>query len=1292
MKDTLLILIYRGIKQLWVLFAFLLLTAAQLPVDDLKFVNMTDAYGLTVRETTSICRDGVGFIWIAARTGIIRLTDSDSRIYQLPSESVAVSVEVACLDNNLYAFTNQGEIFRYDLLMDRFERYFNFARCTGVAGLWLFDLEADPDGGLWLASSAGLYYYHDNQYVKIAPETGAVTDMTPLDTHHLLAAGPRGIFLIDTERRSVELWNRTWADIEPVSLLFDRGMSRLWIGTQSDGLWYVDTATRQLHAATAPHFPQQCIKDIELVSDSTLWCGIDGRGVWKLSRDGSRVLNIWQEDADNPLSIRGNGVYDLYWQRSGRIWVCSVTGGVSVADLTSPAVTRLQHRINNPNSLVNNHIHALIEDSRGQLWAGTNSGLSCWNPHTDKWINYFEERDSEAFIVLALREDSDGNIWVGTYAHGVYVMDGKNPRIIAHYTRQTGILAKTGFVFDILKDRNGDMWLAGMGGEILKYDYLTRKFETYPVKPIYTMDEWDDHTLILGCNNGLLLLDKNTKKLTTLLTNNMIQDVAVVQDKIWVGSNGGGLLSYNMRTNAVEKYDMRQGLISNYVNSVLYSDGYLWLGTDKGLCRFNTIDKTITTYSSPMTISNVSYNSDACFQFHNGMFAWGTSDGIIILDPKTLNMQEPSGRIYIQDILLSGQSIRQYPDLLHKVPLDSISNITLNYQQKNVTIHILPLGNDSRAARFSWKMQGFDDDWSDLTDQRDINYTNLNPGTYQLSVRLYNHKLISERTLTIHITPPFWATWLFKIAYILFAGWLAYFLLRFYMNRLNQRYTEDKLRFFTNIAHDLRTALTLVKAPIDELNQTNSLSGHDREYLQLAAKQTERLTSVAKQLLDFQKVDTGKEQFEPVMADIVVLIGCRVSMFETMAAAKHITIAYYPDTETCLTAIDTNMMERVIDNLLSNAIKYSPEQSAVEVHFRSDEDKWRLKVVDRGIGISREAQRELFHEFYRSQNALSAQISGSGIGLFMARMLVELHNGKISVESEEGKGSTFEIIVPRCKNEEYKDTGKQISAPQDDLSNDCPTEDMRILVVEDNNDLRNFMIRPLAKHFSVETAADGVEAWEYIQQQIPDLIVSDIMMPRMDGLELCRLVKSTFETSHIPIILLTALSEKTDELRGLGLGADDYMTKPFDMKTLTQRIVSIIRNRRILGGRFIASGSMTEVEDSAGKSVNTLNDAFVKRAMEVVVQYLDDTEFSKDDFAREMGVSTSLLFKKMKALAGMSVVDFIRGVRMEHAMKLIRENRYSIGEIACMCGFSTIGYFSTTFKKHFGKSPSDFTG
>ena len=595
--------------------------------------------------------------------------------------------------------------------------------------------------------------------------------------------------------------------------------------------------------------------------------------------------------------------------------------------------------------------------------------------------------------------------------------------------------------------------------------------------------------------------------------------------------------------------------------------------------------------------------------------------------------------------------MRDMPDILPEMPLDEITDLTLQHDQNNITFSLQPLGSHSRTSLFSWKMEGFDDDWSELSDLSIINYTNLNPGNYTLYIRLYNPDLISERKISIHIKPPFWATWWFKTAYVLLIATLLYLLLRFYINRINRRHAEHKLQFFINTAHDLRTALTLIKAPIEEIKRSPNINEEEKQYLQLAIDQMQRLTMVTTQLMDLQKIDLGKGQFHPMNYDIVPLISSRISMFESIAEKRNITLTYSYKPESYVTAVDAGKIERIVDNLLSNAIKYSHEYSSVDINFTANDNEWRLSIVDHGIGIDKKSLDNLFKEFFRSENAVNSRISGSGIGLALTKKLVELHDGKIIVESREDEGSRFEIVIPhRLVDSAPLPVNAEDPESADKSIDNEEIKNMRILVCEDNDDLRRFMKRPLGRHFNVATASNGVDAWEYIKKE---------------------------------------LSDQSDELHGLGLGADDYMTKPFDMKTLTQRIMSIILNRRALGSRVISEGGET-VEEADTKESNELNDAFVRQALKIVVNHLEDSDFSKEEFAREMGVSTSLLFKKIKALTDMTVVDFIRNIRMDHAMKLLNDSQYSIGEIAYKCGFSSISYFSTVFKKHFGKSPTDF--
>ena len=386
------------------------------------------------------------------------------------------------------------------------------------------------------------------------------------------------------------------------------------------------------------------------------------------------------------------------------------------------------------------------------------------------------------------------------------------------------------------------------------------------------------------------------------------------------------------------------------------------------------------------------------------------------------------------------------------------------------------------------------------------------------------------------------------------------------------------------------------------------------------------------------------------------------------------------------------MIEKVVDNLLSNAIKYSKPEGKVEVLFSKLENRWVLDVKDYGIGISKEAQRQLFKEFYRGENAVNSKIVGSGIGLLLAKKYIALHEGEISCVSELNHGSTFRLSVPvkghlEPKFEEVTETDINISEDADIIEAHVSQQKLfSIVVVEDNDDLRRFLEQTLQSEFLITSARNGADGWEIIQKEIPDLIISDIMMPKMDGFELCRLVKSTYETSCIPVILLTSLSDTTDQLQGLGLGADDYLTKPFDIPLLRQRIRTIISNRQVVREKAL---KLIKGSDNEPILSNELNDRFVKKAIEVVRNNMSNSEFNKDLFAKELNVSSSLLYKKIKSLTDLSPSDFIKSIRLTHSLELLQSRNYSITEVSENCGFASVGYFSTVFKRHFGKSPSD---
>ncbi|NDV81565.1 hybrid sensor histidine kinase/response regulator transcription factor [Bacteroides sp. 51] len=1293
----------------YILLLFFIALYVSLYASEVKFYNINSMYGISMRKTSSVCKDDDGFIWASSRTGILRITGEDHHIYQLPYETADfVTVKLAYANSSLHAYTSNGQLFLYNKLYDRFDLITDLRKLMKNNYLSLYKMVVLPDGSFWLGTSTGLYRYKDNSLERIGVDEGHIRTITPYINNSLFFSTDNGIKSIDLSTLKTEYVyeNKPEQTLFIYTFYYNPQTNQLWVGTLYDGLYCLDLSEKQLRKTLITNFPKDPIRAIVQNNDSTLLIGIDGKGIWKLTKDGNTVLDIYKENIDNPSSLRGDGVYDIFCDESKRVWVSTYSGGLSFFDQESPALTQITHQINNPNSLVNNNINRVLEDSRGDIWFATDNGISRWKRAINKWETYYKDMGKDAQAFLALCEDNDGNIWAGTYSSGVFILDGRTGKEIKHYYHNdfySGFSAK--FVFDIYKDNDGDIWIGGIQSPMQCYSAKEKRFRSYNNQPVNYFQEISPGKILATVTYGLIQINKEKGNFDVLMQGYIVQDIVIIQDDIWIATCGDGLLRFNYKSGEIKKFTMESGLLSNYVNSIIISNGHLMLGTENGFCKFNLNDYTVHTYPSVFSFSNVSYNITSRTKLKSGELIWGTNNGAILFDPNMLYETQFKGRIFYQDISVSGRSIREIPELL-KVPVDKQTRLSLSYTQNSIMLELLPIGVSSSRCRFSWKMEGIDSEWSNPSNLQTATYTNLPSGNFQLKFRMYDSSLsqiIDERWLDIRIIPPFWKTWWFSLIIVFLAIALTITSFKTYINRLKRKHTEDKIRFFTNMAHDIRTSLTLINAPIEELNKERNLSKNGHYYLNLATEQSSRLSFVATQLLDIQKVDIGKGQIFLTMTDIVRLIYQRKLMFETSASKNQIELLFTSNRESFITAVDEVKIEKVVDNLFSNAIKYSHPQGRVEISLVCNDKEWELKVKDYGLGISENAQKKLFREFYRGDNAVNSKMVGSGIGLLLVKNYVSMHKGTTTVDSNEGAGSLFTIAIPYKQVSESKIENKQkveasVPFPSDVIvdmglteyveSENTTEKKIHLLLVEDNNDLQEFMKQSLREYFTISTAGDGKGAWEMIEKKAPDLIISDIMMPNMDGFELCKLVKSTFETSHIPVILLTALSDKTQKLEGLGLGADDYITKPFDMTLLTQRIRSIIKNREVVKEKALKLFGKAE-EKEQPILTNELNDKFVKKAVEVVQRNMANSVFGKDEFAAEMFASPSLLYKKLKALTGQSPVDFIKIIRLNYAMELLTTQKYTVTEVSEYCGFSSVGYFSKVFKKHFGKSPTE---
>ena len=639
--------------------------------------------------------------------------------------------------------------------------------------------------------------------------------------------------------------------------------------------------------------------------------------------------------------------------------------------------------------------------------------------------------------------------------------------------------------------------------------------------------------------------------------------------------------------------------------------------------------------------------------------------------------------------------------------LDETNFIQLKYDQNTFSMDVSSINFDNPSSiLYSWKLEGFYDQWTPPTSNGTIRYTNLSPGNYTLKVRsilLDNQQILEEREIQILVERPFWLTFWAFLIYALFIIGAAYAFLRYQIIKRERKTSEEKINFFTHAAHDIRTPLTMIKAPLSEIMEKESLSENGQKNIQLAMQSTENLAELANNLINFQKEELYSSQTIVTAHELNHYLSNYMHQFDSFARQKDITLSYESSFDSLDVWIDTSKMDSILRNLLSNALKYTPQGGRVSLKAESNKNTWTLFLSDTGIGMNKEDQKKLFKYLFRGYNTANQTTTGCGIGMLLTYRLIENHEGKISFTSTENVGTTFQLTFPiRSKNYQYKKeekegTDKVLTTEQETAGNittdiqftDSQTDEQAplILVVEDNAPLRSFIIHSLSDTYQVEGAGNGQEALDFINERQPDLILSDIMMPVMDGKKMCQIVKSQMETSHIPIILLTALGDKEHILEGLEIKADQYLVKPFDVHILKATIRTLIANRKMLRNRFKSAVTALPEEAPAVELPTSLDDEFIQKVTELVKEGLGKN-FNVDTLCASVNMSRTSFYNKIKALTGIAPAEFIRNIRMQEAALMLKSQRYTVAEVSDKMGFADPKYFTDTFKKFYGVPPS----
>lgn len=1264
--------------------------------------NINTAEGLSSARTYSVVEGRDGAIWIATKAGVDRYNGQTVKNYRL-SESLrycdASGLTIRLFhtpQGDLYAYDNKGHIYTYSPFLETFVLRYNLASLMG--GSWIVNAAAlDHRGTLWVATDRGLCRVCREGRASLLLRGHYLYDVESLSMGLTIGAAD-GVYLL----RGAQV-RKVTSDAAVLSMYEDRARHLIWLGTFHDGVKvYRSDTFRPVPVVGLEAVPQMPVRALIVWDHRTLLFGIDGAGVYSYDFPTHKALPLLNTDGRPDNSLQGNGVYCLLRDHTGNLWIASYTGGIDLACPTGNDFSFVRHEYLNSQSLINNSVNDILMTPDGRLWYATDDGISIYDGKTGHWAHTLYNK-----VVLSLCALPSGTILAATYGNGVYAVNGGEGRLI--YGTALGNL-KTNYVYSLLLDSRGGLWIGCLDGPLTHVTGSRR--EEYPIQEIQCMVESPDHrTVIVGTTHGCYRINETTGRQTRFfypeqypgaIYNYFVNALAFDgPDRLWIATDGGGLYCYHPSTRRVENLTTHQGLPSNVVSSLIWDDRHqLWMGTDRGLACLHGRTVGLVNYVKGFECE---YKRMAAAYLRGGRLAFGSCQGAVIINPRQILGLSYEAPLRITDIRVEGVPV----DSAWRVrfyPMFRRHELTLSHQENTLTVSFESINYRCRNdIEYQCFLEGYDHQWSALFPQQDVRFANLPPGDYTLHVKSVSKsslQVLGEATLHITIHEPWWNTLWAWTAYLQLIGWLVYMGWDYYRGRLRQRYDREKIDFFINTTHNIRTPLTLVLAPLRDIAADDTLSARSRKFLQMARENGNRLMTMISGLLDFQKADIGHHEDHPQLLSVSAILHEQQHRFDLVASEKGIQLTTESPDEDLLLMADKTILDLVFENLISNAIKYTPRGGTVLLRATAAAGRLSLAVCDTGIGIPRQDRRQLFSSFFRASNADKGK--GYGLGLRITRQLVSRLGGELSWTSEEGRGTTFTVTLPLLSPHQATTETSGEEKGKDTL-----------LFVDDNESLRQYMRMAFSPRYHVVTASDGEAALAYLRDSVCDIVVSDIMMPGIQGDELCRRIKENKDTAWLPVILLTAKSGKDFMIDGLHQGADDYIAKPFDADILAEKISSILANRRRLSDYYLrksmeqarqtmkkrknaASPTSTSLADSGedvssspSEPVDPKDQAFVAKATQLVLDHISDNTFTIDRLCREMAMSRTLFYGRLKTLTGQSPQDFIRLLRLERAATLLRDG-VPVLDVSIRTGFVNAKYFSTVFKKHFGVSPSKY--
>lgn len=1286
--------------------------------------DVRDSSTLADNQINSLFEDPHGRLWINESAIFLRSTEKFVRnttpylqAYNIPPG--LIHNIIAGNDSVFWFVHGTSGLFRYDKSNGTTLAYRTQpADPATLASDRISTVRETKDGNLWIVHVNGILE-------KLNVKTGKVIFRTDVLARKFNGALLDYQFIIGTDET---LWIYT-----------SNGPNGVFVYTPlTNNFRFIDITSPGLKLNT------NIVRGITEDNEGAIWVGTDHGGVNLIDKTRSSVTYLEYAEEDS-RSLGQNSITCLYQDNEGIIWLGTYKKGVSYYHKNIVRFPLYRHRVNDPNTLPYEDVNRFVEDAAGNLWIGSNGGgLIYFDRTRNSFTQYKHGRNEEgpgSNVIVSLCIDYKQQLWIGSYYGGLSRFDGK--RFYGYKTdAQSPAAIGDENVWEIFEDTQHNLWIGTLYRGLDLYDERTQSFRHFRSGDVNSVGSnyissllEDSHgNLWVGTDNGIDVLQKQTGRFIhygmTLntpgtLSNNLI--MFLHEDElgyIWVATREG----LNIFDPATQKFTvLRQenGLPHNTVLTILQDDlGTYWLSTPNGLANL-TIDKkdplniatySIKTYDESDGLQGIQFNENAAYKTAKGELVFGGAYGFNIFRPENLETNKTLPRIVLTDFLLFNKPVSIGEEINGTVVLtqsiEETREITLSPAENVFSIEFATLSYlHPEKNKYVYKLEGFNDTWipADAT-SRKATYTNLYPGVYTFRVKasnndgLWNDEGIS---LTINVLPPFWATrWAILLYVVVFAGAL-YTFRRIALNRVRQKFKLEqerkeaqhlheldamKIRFLTNVSHEFRTPLTLILTPLERIISTTK-DAESLNQFYLIQRNAKRLLNLVNKLLDFRKLEVEEVKFNPSEGDIVSFIKDTVYAFSDLSDKKDIALNFKSALASLETIFDQDKLEKILFNLLSNAFKFTPEHGQVSVELTrvTQEERSYIRIIvnDTGIGIAPDKLDKIFERFYQADLPEHIVNQGSGIGLSITKEFVKIHAGTVTATSEVGKGSTFMVELPVY---EVRQTYSEEILPQrlhrhepgidEEQGHNLPS----LLLIEDNEDFRYYLRENLKGIYRIYEAKDGGEGLTKTLSLLPDLIVSDVMMPVMDGIELCRKIKGDSRISHIPVILLTARSKDEQKLEGLECGADDYITKPFSFDILNLRIKRLILQQEQLHKDF---KKFIEVKASDIK-ITSLDESLIRKAIECVESNISDPDFSVENLSRELGMSRVHLYKKLLALTGKSPLEFIRSIRLQRAAQLLGKSQLSVSEVAYQVGFNNPKYFARYFKEEFNMLPSAY--